>query len=256
MENKFPFFVLCLVGFCSYSLADPVIRCPAEFILHNDDTNEVIMDYREQKTCTEKGKTTCAVITYSFHLPCKGCLGEKASGKTYIPCVNKAEAMKWIGYFSSKDAIISAAPFDIQFIKSGYDFCDQHPCYDYQKPALGSLSCNNYAITKDDVTGDVIAEYEEEHSTEQCKHYQTKCYSAEIPFIDQETGRAATLYAGSCNDDYVWTDRYYPHASKNKNYCEEHGCHDFPAGCMCYGDNKLEGKGELSETLCDTDLCN
>jgi len=249
--------LILLVAVCGLSFADPVIRCPSGYNVVNDDTQKVLFDYRDWQTCTDGEKTSCAVTTYSYRLPCDGCQGDKVSGWTYMPCVNHEDTMKWIAPYSGKDSIITALPHGAEYIESGYVVCDQHPCFDFTKPGLSGLTCNQYAITKDDVTDDVIANYDEPAPTTQCKSHQNKCVTMEISFVDQETKTPATVHAGGCWDNYRhWFDRYFPHASKDEKYCEQHGCHNYPTGCMCYGDNKLEGKGQLVETLCDTDLCN
>jgi len=262
-------FVLLLVVFVSVTSAARSfnsrwfnrgpIKCPSGTYLHNDDTKKVIIDERTWVTCTNWKKRTCVEMTYTYRLPCKDCQGDKVSGKTYIPCENYAETESWIGYYTNKEATESGLPFGAKYISSGFELCNKHPCFDFTAPALGDLKCNLYGLARDRDSGEIIPGYQMAPSIQQCKSFQTNCHDTEIYFTSQETGQRVTLYGGGCHDDYnFWYDRYYPHVSSDKNYCANNGCEDFEmTGCLCYGENKINGKEETyKETLCSDNLCN
>jgi len=258
MENKLSTIGVLFIAFVCSIHADPIIKCPSGFNLNNEDKNKVVMDQREWKTCTEPGKTTCAVMSYSYRYPCDGCEGDLVSGGTYIPCVNEAEAVQWISKYTTESHTSSALPYGAKYVSSGYEFCNESPCFDFTPAVKSGLTCNWYSVAKDDASGEVIAKAQLP-ATQDCYTHQPSCYEVEVDFVDQDTGKPATMFAGGCYNDYAfWFDRYYPHASKNEKFCEEHGCSGYWGGygCFCYGDNKVEGRGGYVESNCTEDLCN
>jgi len=235
-------------------------RCPYGMYFRNVGSGETLFNYRFWKTCNNPEATSCVNVTFSYRLPYMVVGAELDLG-----CVSNTEE-----HAADLNELVRNYPESYPFssipVDSGYTFCDDpDECVDFTPPAErdDGLRCHYGTMITDDDTKTVLKEH---HTIRMCKEHHTGCRTSKIQFITQDSGRPATFIARGCNDklwnyDFAYS-RFYPHTSKDKDFCQKHGCTKFQGAskemlCMCRGDSKIRGMYSMHVTTeCNSDLCN
>jgi len=252
--KHFILFGLLLATFSALTLAGPVGKqCVAGLKAINVDTGATLIDYAEFQTC--KAGQSCAVLESSY----RAFDGVKVGTSWYWGCVNEAEVMPWLSYFTSNAA--HGLPNDAKLISAGNKICRGKNCFDYTLPEerKDGLTCYTDVYVVDDETNEIIKSAPKDfipEPTMKCHTHQESCQITKIPFT-LENGKKATEVTTGCTDHYDYGyDRYYPQASDNPKFCEANGCMEWAMGCICFGDDKIAGRGNLDKTTCNGSLCN
>jgi len=236
-------------------------RCPNGFRYINDDTNAVMYDDRDVRTCDFAGSSSCIKIQYTYRTS-----EVNVKAEWDMPCYNPRK----LPSFDLNTLFPQAAvPMDISMnvCIPGNHGIPGHDgqCVDITPPAKTDLYCNRGVVVVDT---DKYVTLINDVTKEQCNEHQTGCYTMTQHFTYE--GQSAMRMVGGCYDEwrsynFIW-DRFYPYTDFSGGFCEKHGCITFKVwhkdsfdtrACYCDKGNTIGGTyGSPVVENCSGNMCN
>lgn len=231
---------VCIVlGLAAAAYAVPLDTntCANGFMFVNGETDAVMYDDRDIKTCDERGSHSCIRISYMYKTP-----EALVKAQWDMPCFDPKKLPSF-----NLNTLFPAAALPLAINLKVCIPEEKDECVDFTPAADINLFCNAGVVVVDTSNSNAPVTLLDDTKKMQCKAHSTGCFTMTQHFMHK--GQTAMHMSGGCYDEwrsysFIW-DKFYPYTDFTGGFCESQGCITFKVWHKdsfdtrtCYCENK------------------